>query len=319
MDPVTGAALLAQGAGGLVLLFFGGEFLVRGASALALRLGVSPLAVGLTVVAFGTSAPELVVSLDAALAGADDISMGNVVGSNICNIALILGLCSLIRPARVQAKLIRLDVPIMVGVTLLLILLMLDGRLTRLGGAVLVAGILAYTGMTLVLARRETRQVQHEYEEGIAGGGASTPRSLALVAAGLLALVLGGNLLVESAIAFATVLGVSEAVIGLTVVALGTSLPELATSLVAAIRQQGDIAIGNIVGSNIFNILGILGITAVVNPLTIGGVTMVDLAVMLGLAVFLLPLLYTGLRLNRPEAAGLLVIYAGYIGWLILG
>jgi cation:H+ antiporter len=308
---------LLEIAAGLVLLYGGGEVLVRGASALALRLGVSQLAIGLTIVAFGTSLPELVVSVDAALAGADAIAIGNVVGSNIANIALILGLVALLRPTVVEAKIVRLDAPLMIVVSLLLIAGLANHRLTRLEGLLLLLGMIAYTAFTFWEARRETPAVREEFASAAPQPRHSIAWNGLAVAVGLLVLVLGGHLLVTGSVALATAVGVSQATIGLTIVAVGTSLPELATSMVAAAKRQGDIAVGNIVGSNLFNILGILGVTAAVHPLARGDIDGVDLGVMLGVAIALLGLLSPRLGLARLEGALLLSTYAAYLSWLL--
>jgi cation:H+ antiporter len=303
---------------GLVLLFFGGEWLVRGAAALAARLGISSLAIGLTVVAFGTSAPELVVSLDAALSGANDLAVGNVVGSNIANVALILGLAAMIRPIHVHAKIVRLHAPIMIGVSLLLVAVLFDGSTTRVEGVGLVLGLFVYGGFTFWEARREPPTVRDELASVATDIAPGTARAVAFVLAGVALLVGGGHLLVESAVSLATTLGLSQAAIGLTIVSVGTSLPELATSVVASLRRQGDIALGNIIGSNLFNILGILGVTTVVRPLYLGAVSPVDLGVMVGLACVLNVLIATRLRLDRLEGAGLLIAFFGYASWLLL-
>lgn len=305
---------LLQAAAGLVLLYLGGEGLVRGAAALALRLGISPLAVGLTVVAFGTSAPELVVSLDAALAGAGEIAVGNVVGSNICNVGLILGLAALVGSVGVEARIVRIDGPLMVLASLGLVGVLANGLVSRGEGLVLLAGLVAYAVFTLRAGRREPDAVQAEFASAAPGAAWRATAEAGLALAGLGALVAGGHLLVAGAVSLATGLGVDQAVIGLTVVAVGTSLPELATSVVAALRGQGDIAVGNVVGSNLFNVLGILGVTALVRPLAGGAVGALDLAVMLALAVALLPLLSTRLRLARAEGALLVASYVAYVG-----
>ena len=303
--------------GGLVLLYFGAEGLVRGAVALALRLGLTPLVVGLTVVAFGTSMPELVVSLGAALGGRDAIAVGNVVGSNLCNVALILGLSALLSPIRAHAQLLRFDVPLMIATCGLLLVLLLDGGLGRLEGAGLAAGLVAYALFAVWKARQERPKLQAEIAESLPATTLPLGRAVLYCGGGLGLLVLGAQGLVEGAVVVATALGVSEATIGLTVVAIGTSLPELATSVVAASRGEGDIALGNVVGSNVFNVLGILGTTALVRPLVLGGVSFVDLAVMMVAAVLLLPLLWTGFRLVRWEGALLLSLYVGYVGMLV--
>jgi cation:H+ antiporter len=301
----------------LGLLYGGGELLVRGASALALRFGVSPLAVGLTVVAFGTSLPELVVSLDAALSGANDISTGNVVGSNIANIALILGLAALLRPMGVESKVVRLDMPISIGVSLVLVGVLADGEASSLEGILLVVGLAGYTGFTFWESRRETPPVRDELAAAAPAPVGGVAISIVQVAGGLVALVVGGHLLVVAAVALAGTLGVSEAAVGLTIVAVGTSLPELATTVVASLRGQGDIAVGNVVGSNIFNILGIIGVTAIVRPLATGGLSAVDLAAMVALPCVLMALLYGRHRLGRTAGAGLLAVFVGYTGFVL--
>lgn len=302
---------------GLILLYFGAESLVRGSSRLALRLGVTPLVVGLTVVAFGTSAPELVVSVKASFAHQEGIALGNVIGSNIFNIAVILGLAALIRPVRIQRQLVRFDGPLMIGVTLLCILFFLNDRLARWEAGILLLGIIAYTAISVILARRGRRGTAET--EGAANTSAPPKKillDLLFIVLGLGLLVYGAHLFVDAAIALARAWGVSEAIIGLTIVAAGTSLPELVTSVVAAIRKEDDIAVGNIIGSNIFNILGVLGAAGLVNPLTGGGVTPVDFAAMLGLAVLLLPMMMIGKNLSRLEGGILLASYGGYLWWL---
>jgi cation:H+ antiporter len=301
-------------AAGLPLLLLGAEGLVRGSSALARRMGVSPLVVGLTVVAFATSAPELFVSVSAALQDKGSIAVTNVVGSNIANVLLILGLAGLIRPLRVKAEVIRVDLPIMVVVSLLGLALLVDGRIDRWEGALLLFGIVVYTGLTIWLARHESlASVRSEFERGVPTRPRGVPGQLALVLAGLSTLILGSHFLVKGAVGLAGYLGVPEAVIGLTVVAVGTSLPELVTSAVAAIRDESDIAIGNVIGSNIFNLLAILGVSALVRPLRSTGVVGLDLVIMIAAAVVVLPMARTGLRLNRWEAAAMLVAYAAYL------
>ncbi len=303
---------------GLVVLTGGAEGLVRGGAALALRLGITPLAVGLTVVAFGTSSPELVVSLSTALDGRGDLAVGNVVGSNIFNVAFILGVAALVRPAAAHAQVVRVDVPIVIASSALLVALLADGRLGAIEGTVLLAGAGAYTGYTLWAARREAPAIQAEAGEAMPDASGPLWRDAAYVAGGLVLLVAGARMLVTGAVSIAEAAGLSEAVIGLTILAAGTSLPELATSVVAALRGQSDIAIGNVVGSNIFNVLGILGVTAIVSPLDPGGIGPVDLGVMMALAVALLPLLRTGFRLDRVEGALLLLAYVGYTTYLLV-
>ena len=298
-------------AGGLALLYFGAESLVRGAAALALRLGLSPLVVGLTVVALGTSAPELVVSVEAALEGRGGLALGNVVGSNISNVGLILGVSVLLRTAPVLPQLLRRDVPVMVAASVALPLLLLDGALGRAEGAVLAAALVGYVALTLWKARPGSEALPAA--EALPDPVGSAWRDAALTLGGLVGLVVGGRFLVGGAVGIAEALGVSEAVVGLTIVAVGTSLPELATSVVASLRGEGDIAVGNVVGSNVFNVLGVLGLSAVASPLHRGAIGALDLGAMVLLAAVVVPLMWTGRRLVRWEGALLLGCYAGYL------
>lgn len=300
-------------AGGLVLLAVGAEGLVRGAASGARRLGLSPLLIGLTVVAYGTSAPELVVSLQAALGGSPDIALGNVVGSNISNIGLILGAAALVSPIRVQTQILRLDVPILVGVSVLLLGLLRDGVVGRINGLVLVMGAAVYTMICVWGAWDEPSVAGDDrFDEGVPSKG-SIGRDLLFGVGGLGALVVGARSLVSGAVTVAEAVGLSTAVIGLTVVALGTSLPELATSIVAALRGQGDLAVGNVVGSNIFNILGILGVTASIQPVRATGLSGWDGGVMLGFTVLTLPLFWTDYTFSRWEGGTLLTGYCAYV------
>lgn len=305
-SPVSSFFLLS----GLLLLYLGGEALVRGAVSLALRSGLSILFVGLTVVAFGTSSPELAVSLGAALSGSSDVSLGNVVGSNICNVGLILGLSALIRPMAVQTQLLRVDLPLMLVTSLGFTALLLDGSLSRLDGVLLLTTLVAWLGLSLWLARRSRAE---EIELVPAVHESSLPRDLGYLLVGLAALAGGSQLFVRGAVALAASLGVPEAVVALTIVALGTSLPELATSVVGALRGEADVAIGNVVGSNLFNLLAIAGITAVVHPISRGAIDRLDLGTMIVTAALVVPLALTGLRLTRLEGAALLVVYGGYL------
>lgn len=303
---------------GLLLLTGGAEGLVRAATALARRFGLSPLVIGLTVVAMGTSMPELVVSIDAALRGSPAVALGNVVGSNIANIGLILGVASLIAALRVQAQVVRFDMPILAFVSLVFIALLADGRMGRFDGSLLVFGLIVYVVYSIRWARREPdAAVEKEFDEGLPPQLGLGP-NLVLLVAGLAFLLGGAHLFVEGAMALALLLNVSEVVIGLTVVAVGTSLPELATSTVAAWRGEGDIAIGNAVGSCIFNLLGILGVTALVQPMGASGIGVVDGAVMVGFTFFLMPLVRTGFVLSRLEGALLLTAYGGYVAYLVV-
>lgn len=301
----------------LVMLIAGAEGLVRGSSALALRLGLTPLTVGLTVVAFGTSSPELVVSLKAALAGQGDISVGNAVGSNIFNIAFILGITALVCPIPVQWQLIKIDGPIMAGVAILVVALLWNGSLSRMEGIFLTAGIIAYTAMNVKIARRQTSAaVSDEIEDSLPKPAKHWAFDLIFIFGGLVVLVIGSRFLVDHSTSLALQMGVSEAVIGLTIVAAGTSMPELATSVVAALRRQPDIAIGNVIGSNVFNILGILGISALVTPIETQNIRPADYGTMLGVCLIVLPLLLTGRRLERWEGALLFASYGAYLWFL---
>ena len=289
------------------LLFWGAEWLVKGGAGMALRLGLTALVVGLTVVAYGTSAPELLVSLKSAWDGQPGIAVGTVVGSNIFNVAVILGIAALIRPVRVQAQLIRRDAPVMLGVTGAGIAVLWDGNVTRWEGALLVLASLAYT----VWIVREARKEPSGDDEGLQPLGLG--RALFFIGAGLVLLGFGSRLLVENAVVLARGIGVSEAVIGLTIIAAGTSMPELATSAVGAMRGHSDIALGNVVGSNIFNILFVLGLAAVVHPIRNAGVRPVDGWFLLGTAAVLLPMMRSGRTVGRIEGVILLLAYAAYL------
>jgi len=293
---------------GLVGLFFGGEALVRGSVGIARRLAIAPLLIGLTVVGFGTSTPELLVSADAALRGVPDIAIGNIIGSNIANILLIVGLSALVWPIAVSGGTLRRDTGVMMAATLVLVPLFALGQIGRLPGLALFAGLVAY----LVWAYRAPGEAVPE--EVDVPAPSSMLVSVMWVAGGLVALMLGARFLVDGAVAIARDFGISEAFIGLTIVAVGTSLPELATSLIAALRRQSEIAIGNIVGSNIFNVLGILGVTAVITPIPVSGRFLsFDLPVMIGVTALLTALLLTRPVIGRPVG---LVMLAGYVAYV---
>lgn len=309
---------------GLLALVGGAELLVRGASRLSLAFGISPLVVGLTVVAFGTSAPEIAVSVGAALQGRTDIAVGNVVGSNIINVLFILGLSALITPLVVHAQIVRQEVPIMIGASLLVLVFALDGRIGFWDSAWLLAAVLAYTVYLVRQSRRESQATRDEYAHELA----QTSRwdghwavQLLLIGAGLALLVGGSQWLVAAASAFARAMGVSELVIGLTIVAAGTSLPEVATSVMAALRKERDIAIGNVIGSNIFNLLGCLGLTGLIAegglPIP-AGLLNFDLWVMLAVAFACLPVFLTGREIARWEGALFLLFFAAYMGYVVL-
>ncbi len=308
---------------GLVVLVIGADVLVRGASRLAVSFGVSPLVVGLTVVAFGTSAPEMAVSVGSALGGTPDLAIGNVVGSNICNVLLILGISALITPLVVSEQIIRQEIPIMIGASALLVVMALDGHIGLLESIVLFALVITYTVFLVVQSRRASKAVQDEFETEIPTSNWDRHWSvqLALIAAGLVMLVVGADWLVDSAVAFARAFGVSDLVIGLTVVAVGTSMPEIATSIVAALRGQRDIAVGNVVGSNIFNILAVLGASGIAAgaglPVSEAARNF-DLWVMLAVAFACLPIVLTGREIARWEGGVFLAYYAAYTAWLVL-
>ena len=306
-------------AAGIALLWAGGEALISGATALARRLGMSPLVVGLTVVAFGTSAPELAATLAAALQGSPEVAFGNVVGSNIFNVGLILGIAALVFPLAARARFLRREMPFMIATSVLLLPLMMNGRIGRLEALLLLALL---GGYLWVLLRKDEESARVAAEFAQEYGEVKTPlwASVLRVAVGIGVLVVGAQVLVAGAVSIATELGVSERVIGLTLVACGTSLPELASSLVAAARREGDIVLGNVVGSNIFNVLAILGTTSLVVPIQIQVTagTWIDLAVMLATSLALWPFLHTNRRLERWEGALLIAAFVVYMGWLLV-
>lgn len=306
---------------GLALLVVGAELLVRGAATLARRLGIPSLIVGLTVVAYGTSAPELAVSTKAALAGSADLALGNVVGSNIFNVLFILGVSSLILPLAVSRQLIRLDVPLMIGVSLLAWVLVLDGNFSRAEGVLFFLGAVVYTVVLVMMGRREA--AASGPEEGAPPKSApGIARDLVLAVAGLALLVLGARWLVDSSITIARAIGVSELIIAVTVVAAGTSLPEVATSITAALRGERDIAVGNVVGSNIFNLLCVLGGAAALSPEGVGvssAALAFDVPMMVLTALLCLPIFFTGAIISRHEGALFLGLYVAYVAILIVG
>ena len=308
---------------GLVALVVGAELLVRGASRLAVSFGVSPLVVGLTVVAFGTSAPEMAVSVGSALAGNADLALGNVVGSNICNVLLILGIAALITPLLVNEQIIRQEIPIMIGASALLVVMALDGNIGLVESIALFALVIIYTVFLVVQSRRASKAVQDEFETEIPTStwDRHWAVQVALIAVGLVLLVVGAGWLVDAAVAFARAFGVSDLVIGLTVVAVGTSMPEIATSIIAAIRGQRDIAVGNVVGSNVFNILAVLGAAGIASgaglPVSEAARNF-DLWVMLAVAFACLPIMITGREIARWEGVVFLAYYAAYTAWLVL-
>ena len=303
---------------GFTALYFGAEWLVRGSSDLALRLGLTPLLVGLTVVAYGTSAPELIVSLAAAWHGQGDIALGNAIGSNLVNLGLILGLAALICPLRVQLQLLKIDTPVMVGSALLFLVLFQDHRITRWEAAVFVVLLIVYTALNIRIARSQGNpEVESEFAEALPKSQKSLGVCVVFVLLGLAGLALGARLFVEGATQLAQLMGISEAVIGLTIVAIGTSLPELITSVVAALRGQPDIAVGNLVGSTICNILAIVGFSGVLtSTLTAPGIQMFNVILMAVYCVVVMLIAWTGFRVVRWEGALLLAGYVGYLIWL---
>ncbi len=312
---------------GLAALIVGATLLVRGASGVALSFGISPLVVGLTIVAFGTSAPEMGVSISAALAGQSDLAVGNVVGSNIFNVLFILGISALIIPLEVNLQIIRQEVPVMIFASVLLLLMSLDGGIGKFEGAFLFVLLLVYT---VVLVRQSRHQSINEgvylvVEQKPASESAwdkKLPVQLALIATGLIALVWGSESLVTTAVIFAQQLGVSDLVIGLTIVAAGTSMPELATSITAALKGERDIAVGNVIGSNTFNILGCLGATGLISSepglLISSAVLGFDIWVMLAVAVACLPVFMIGREISRWNGVVFLGYYGAYVVYLIL-
>jgi len=308
---------IGQFALGLLVLVAGAEALIRGAVRVARALGVSPFVIGFTLIGFGTSAPELVVCLSAAWNGSPQIALGNIVGRNVANVGLILGLAAVVRPLTARMQLLRIEVPMMLGASLLVWFLAGDKTLSREDGIVLLAGFLAVAIYTFRTARRETPVVKEEVGKS-AASQMPVWGAACLVAVGLAGLVGGAELMVSAAVHLAKGWGVSEWLIGLTVVAVGTSLPELAASVVAAARGQSDIALGNVVGSNVFNILLVLGVTVVVNPMRLSNeVVTRDIPAMALFAVLMLPVLMNGLKVHRYEGGFLLVAYTGFVVWQV--
>lgn len=309
---------------GLVALVIGAELLVRGASRFALSFGISPLVVGLTVVAFGTSTPELAVSVGASLGGNPDLAIGNVVGSNIANILLILGISALITPLLVNEQIIRQEIPIMLGASVLFVVMALDGTITRLEAGSMFALVIGYTVFLIRQSRSASQALSDEFAGEMpadSGWDRHWSVQLGLIVVGLGGLVLGADWLVGAAVAVAQAFGVSDLVIGLTVVAVGTSMPEIATSIVAALRGERDIAVGNVVGSNVFNIFAVIGATGLVNA---GGIPVseaartLDLWVMLAVALACVPIMMTSNEISRWEGGVFLGYYAAYTAWLVL-
>jgi cation:H+ antiporter len=301
---------------GLTLLSLGADQFLRGATGIARRFGVKEFVIGMVLVGFGTSAPELTVNLAALYQGRYDLAIGNVVGSNIANIGLILGISALVAPLVVQMRLVRVETPLLIVVSLGFLLLCLDGSLSRLDGLILLLG---FTGLITLVAmdmKQEPQAVQDELADSVPQDTRDMAWVIVRCIGGLAGLVIGAQLMVESAVAIARILGMSELVIGLTIVAIGTSLPELASSVIAALRGQVDIALGNVLGSCLFNLLLIIGVTASIHPLPVGGTLMaVELPVMLIFAIALLPMMLRRMAIGKTEGLVLLSGYVGFIGW----
>ena len=303
--------------GGLILLYFGADWLVQGAVTLALHLGLSPLIVGLTVVALGTSIPETLVSVQAAIGHQGGIALGNVIGSNILNIALVLGLSALLHPLKVDSHLVKADVPLLVGATFMLVVLLEDMHISRMEGAFLLLCIMGYViGNIMTVKRTPPKEDVIEGMEVPKDTGKTLKKDIGFLCIGLVSLTFGANYLVSGAVDLARLWGLSEALIGLTIVSIGTGTPELATALMAAHRKTSDLAIGNAVGSNLFNIMFVLGIAGLIVPMDAVGIRSSDLYVMLGVTILLLPTVWTGYVLDRKEGFVFLAIYVGYLYYL---
>jgi cation:H+ antiporter len=309
---------------GLTFLIIGAEALVRGASQISVTFGVSPLIIGLTVVAFGTSAPELAVSIKSALSGQANIALGNVIGSNIFNVLFILGISALIIPLVVSQKLIRFDVPFMIMVSVIVFIFSFDELISQIDGLILISILVAYLLFLIFQGRKEITAIKETHiQEFVVTNKAwhSALKNIGLVLVGLLLLIGGSRWLVDSAVYFAQYLGVSDLIIGLTIVAAGTSMPEVVTSIIAAVRGERDVAVGNVVGSNIFNLLGVLGITSIVAPSGIEvapSVITFDFPIMIAVAFICLPIFFTGGTISRNEGGVLLMYYIVYCMYLIL-
>ena len=308
--------------GGVGVLYFGAEWLVRGSARLAASLGVSPIVVGLTVVSMGTSAPELVISVMASLGGSYDLAVGNVMGSNLANVGLVLGISAVIKPLRVSARVVTREVPVMILITVLLLPLIWNEHIGRLEGVALVTMLVAYNAYVLRSAKTEDDPAPDDYEEfskGAVGPYSWTAaRDIGLIFAGVAGLLLGAFAIRESALALAESMGISELVIGLTLVSIGTSLPELATCAVAAFRQEADIAVGNILGSNVFNIAGVLGVTSIISPLEVSSeVLRAGYPAVVIITILMMPIVRLNLQIRRREGFVLLGAYA-VLGWWVL-
>ena len=309
--------------GGVGVLYFGAEWLVRGSARLAASLGMSPIVVGLTVVSMGTSAPELVISVVASLGGSHDLAVGNVMGSNLANVGLVLGISAILRPLKVSARVVTREVPVMILITALLLPVIWSGQIVRFEGFLLVGMLVAYLAFVLRTAKTEDAEALDEYKDYARGtvGPYSwrAARDAGLIMMGIAALLLGAFVIQESALALAEAMGISELVIGVTLVSIGTSLPELATCAVAACRREADIAVGNILGSNVFNIAGVLGVTSIISPLEVSPeVLRSEFPAVVAITVLMMPIVREDLPIRRREGVLLLSAYAALGAWILL-
>jgi len=301
----------------IVMLYFGADWLVKGSSSLAARLGISPLVIGLTVVAFGTSMPEMFVSVNAAIENHSGITIGNVIGSNIFNICIILGFAAVFNPLIVRLQLIKIDMPVMILATLLFWVFFLNNQISRFEAVVFFMLFLIYTFFTVYYSKREKVKltlidIENEYKAKYK----SWTIEVLLIGLGFLVLIFGSNFLVKGSIEIAKFFNINETIIGLTIIAAGTSMPELATSIVAAVKKESDISIGNIIGSNIFNLLAILGVSGMIKPLIADKINLIDLGIMVITALLLFPIMKSSMKIKRWEGVLLLVIYASYLYYL---
>ena len=308
MDILMQVALVAVG---LTMLYFGAEWMVRGSVAIANKFRISQLVIGLTIVAFGTSTPELAVSVSSALQGMSDVALGNVVGSNIVNIGLILGIAAIISPIVVARNVIKKEIPILIVTSFLLVLISIDGEISFVDGLILVSGVVAFSTFSYKTSKKETAV---ESESAVITQTIAIPKSIFLIGIGLVLLTFGSFVTVENAVNIAQQVGLSERIIGLTLVAVGTSLPELITSVIAAKKGHADLSIGNIVGSNMFNILAIIGISSTISGITVNELMWADYYIMIGFALVLIPIMKTGFVINRKEGV---LLFAGYIAYTV--
>lgn len=304
---------------GLVVLYFGAEWLVKGAASLALRYGIRPLIVGITVVALATSMPEFVVNFFAALSGEDSLALGNIVGSNICNIALILGISSLVIPLAVAPSTLRKEYPIMMGVMVVFYLVSLDGVISQLDGIMLITGLVAFFTYLIRDARKNTVPVSSEIKEDATDPIDSTQKRVLYILGGMICLSVGARVMVDAAVTIAESMSISPIIVGLTVVAIGTSLPELAASLACALHKEADMSVGNVLGSNLLNVLFVVGLVSIINPLKVDTASLeVHFPVMLGFSAILLPIAWTQYQITRVEGCLLLLGFTGYLTYLSL-